>query len=149
MFVYGDATSRKDDVKLEKGHNFFTLIREELKQFSPQMRVSNSNPSVAMRGYFINSVLENNFDGITIKIDDRCKRTINDFILTKEAADGTKNKEMETDPNTKVRSQKTGHFTDLFDYMICFAFMDSFIKLQRGGVGAIVSTGKNISKHQF
>ena len=149
MFVYGDATSRKDDVKLEKGHNFFTLIREELKQFSPQMRVSSSNPSVAMRGYFINRVLENNFDGITIKIDDRCKRTINDFILTKEAADGTKNKEMETDPNTKVRSQKTGHFTDLFDYMICFAFMDSFIKLQRGGVGAIVSTGKNISKHQF
>jgi len=149
LFVYGDATSQKQDVKLERGHNFFRLIAEELRSYHPSLRVSPSNPSVAMRGNFINTVLESNFDGITVMIDPRCKKMINDFVLTKEAADGTKNKEMETNPLTKVRSQKTGHFTDLFDYFICYAFGDSFSKYQRGGRDANVTIGKNYSKNTF
>lgn len=149
LFIYGDATSQKSDVKLERGHNFFRLIQEELASYRPSLRVTPANPSVAMRGNFINTVLESNFDGISITIDASCKRTINDFVLTKEAADGTKNKEMETNPLTKVRSQKTGHFTDLFDYFICYAFGESFAKYQRGGRDANVTIGKNLSKNSY
>lgn len=149
LFVYGDATSRKDDVKLEKGYNFFTLIVKELQEFKPNLRVGRSNPSVAMRGNFINSILECNYDDISIKIDPSCKKTISDFINTKENEEGGKNKEMETDPNTKVRSQKTGHFTDLTDYFITTAFANSYQKFQAGGTLLPMIMGKNFSKNSY
>jgi hypothetical protein len=133
MFIYGDATSQKDDVKIEKGHNLFTLIRQELEVFNPSLRVLKSNPSVVMRGNFINTALEKNFDDITIIIGKNCKETINDFTNTKEAEDGTKAKTKETNPATKISYQKNGHFTDLFDYFICSAFRSSYEKYQRGG----------------
>lgn len=149
LFIYGDATSKKADVKLEQGHNFFRLITDALAQYKPRLRVGTSNPSVAMRGSFINAVFENEFDGIKITFDPLCKRSINDFVLTKESADGTKNKEMETDPTTKVRSQKVGHYSDCFDYMIVQAFADSFAKYQRGGANIRPHVGKNYSKNLY
>jgi len=132
MFIYGDATAKKQDVKLEKGHNFYHLITKELEEFKPRNRVTNSNPSVAMRGNFINTILETELNGIKVTIGENCKMTINDFINVKESADGGKNKEQETDPTTKVRYQKYGHFTDLFDYFICSAFANDFNRYQFG-----------------
>jgi len=142
LFIYGDATAKKEDTKLEKGYNFYRLIVDQLSVYKPQMRVLNSNPSVAMRGMWINTVLDKEIGGIKIIINDKCKKTINDFVLLKEAADGTKLKEMETDTKTKVRYQKVGHFTDLFDYLICYAFAGEFDQYQRGGITNI-SFGKN------
>ena len=142
LFVYGDATAQKEDTKLEKGYNFFRLIQDALIQFRPSMRISKSNPSVAMRGNWINTILENSIGGIDIIIDESCKKTINDFVLLKEAADGKKSKDMETDPVTKVRYQKVGHFTDLFDYLLCTAFASDFGQYQQGGITNI-SFGKN------
>jgi phage terminase large subunit len=142
LFVYGDATAQKEDTKLEKGYNFFRLIQDELKEYKPSMRISKSNPSVAMRGMWLNTVLEKELGGIKIIISDNCKKTINDFINTKEAADGTKNKEMETNAN-KVRFQKVGHFTDLFDYLMCTAFANEFVNYQRGDIQNSFTFGKN------
>lgn len=88
LFVYGDATAQKDDTKLEKGHNFFTLIVGNLSQYRPQLRVLKSNPSVAMRGSFINAILEKEFADIRVTIDPSCKEGIADFVGTKEAPDG-------------------------------------------------------------
>ena len=149
LFVYGDATSKKADVKLEQGHNFFRLILDALNQFKPRLRVGTSNPSVAMCGNWMNSILENELDGISLIFDPSCKRAINDMILTKESADGTKNKEMETDPNTKVRYQKVGHFSDALQYALTQAFADSFAKYQRGGANIRPHVGKNYSKNLY
>lgn len=149
LFIYGDATAQKADVKMEHGHNFFVLIREELRQFKPQLRVSKANPSVAMRGNFLNTVLEQEYDGIRFTVDPRCKLSIQDFVMVKEAPDGSKNKETETDSTTKVRYQKWGHFSDLWDYMMCYAFSTSFAKYQRGGMQAHIS-GKHLgTKYKF
>jgi len=131
MFIYGDATSRKEDVKIEKGYNFFKLIARELKSYDPVLRVALSNPSVVMRGNFINKVLLTNFEDIKIVIGSNCKKAIEDFVNVKEASDGTKHKEMVTDDKTKVRYQKYGHFTDLFDYIICKAFEKEYQLYQK------------------
>lgn len=149
MFIYGDATANKEDTKLEKGYNFFRLILDYLKDFKPTLRLQNSNPSVVMRGNWINTVFEKEIGGIKVVFDERCKRAINDFIGLKEAADGTKLKEMETDPKTKVRYQKVGHFTDLFDYFLCTAFAGEFLKWQKGGAGVKVTVGKQTSKNSY
>lgn len=126
MFVYGDATAKKQDTKMEDGHNFYTLILKHLEQYRPVSRVLSSNPSVVMRGNWINSVFENGNGGIDFYISENCKTAISDFVMLKEAADGTKLKEMATDPKTGARFQKVGHFSDLFDYICCSAFAPQF-----------------------
>lgn len=122
MFVYGDATANKQDTKLENGYNFYRIVMDYLAQFRPVNRVSASNPSVVMRGNWINSVFENNIGGLNFVIGENCKTAITDFVMLKESPDGTKHKEMETSPKTGARQQKLGHFTDLFDYIACTAF---------------------------
>lgn len=140
MFIYGDATANKQDTKIEKGHNFYTLVMQYLAQYRPVNRVSTSNPSVVMRGNWINSVLASNESVVEIEIGENCKKTINDLSALKEAADGTKLKEMITDKETKVRYQKVGHFSDCLDYILCTAFKDQFDKYSgktKSNIGAI------------
>lgn len=149
MFVYGDATANKEDTKMEKGHNFYRLIMDYLVQFKPTNRVTASNPSVVMRGNFINTILEKQIFGITFIVNEICVNAINDFILLKEAADGTKLKEMETDPKTHVRYQKVGHFTDLTDYIICSAFAADYESYMRGGKSVTIKSGKAVSRNSY
>jgi len=132
MFIYGDATANKSDTKLEKGHNFYTLIEDYLKQFRPVNRVLTSNPSVAMRGNWLNTVLENNIGGVSVVIGENCKKAIADLMSIKEASDGTKHKETEKDPTTGVVFQKWGHYSDLFDYLMCSAFNKEFTEYANG-----------------
>lgn len=150
MFVYGDATANKADTKLEHGFNFYRLILDYLAQFKPRNRVTQSNPSVVMRGNFINTILEKNFGDINIIIGENCKTAISDFIGLKEDADGTKLKEMATDTKTKVRFQKYGHFSDLFDYICCTAFITDFENYQRGKKTMGITIGrKTLSKNGY
>lgn len=128
MFVYGDATSRKQDTKMEKGYNFYTLIMEYLEVFKPVNRVRPSNPSVVMRGNWINTIFETNLNGISITISENCKKMITDLVTLKEKADGTKLKETAKDPKTGGTYQKVGHFSDLFEYLVCAAFYDDYLK---------------------
>jgi hypothetical protein len=149
MFIYGDATSRKKDVKQEEGHNLFSLILKYLDKYNPTLRVDLSNPSVVTRGSWINSVLEKETDGIKVLIDGSCQRTIADFMNIKEDADGTKKKTMATDPKTKVRYQEWGHFVDSFDYFLTFAFRNEFdIYTSHGWKGKYI-LGKNISHNLY
>lgn len=149
MFVYGDATAQKEDTKLEKGHNFYRIITERLVQFRPSLRVLKSNPSVAMRGQWLNTVLEKQLGGIVVWFDEKCTHAINDMILVKEAPDGTKSKEMQTDPKTKVRYQKVGHFSDLWDYLMAGAFPNDYALYQKGGGLNKITVGRNTNKHVY
>lgn len=141
LFVYGDATSQKEDVKQEKGYNFFSIILNELKQFNPQKRVSASNPSVVMRGQFINSILYNQYNDITFKIAPHLKEAIQDFTNTKEAADGTKAKINVKDAKSGVSYQEFGHISDLTDYLICKVYNEDYAQFQNGGIVSFAKTG--------
>lgn len=107
MFIYGDATSQKEDTKLEKGQNFFTLFSGYIRQYNPSMRVPRSNPSVAMRGAWINTILEGN--DIEIIIGTNCHNTIKDLQFIKEDADGTKFKKKVKDIRAGVSYEELGH----------------------------------------
>jgi hypothetical protein len=143
LFVYGDATANKEDTKTEAGHNFFRMVIDNLRQYKPSNRVLSSNPSVIMRGNWINTIFEKEIGKLKITIGDNCKKTIEDLVKLKEAADGTKLKELETDAKTHVRFQKYGHFTDLLDYIMCSAFGSRFAKYQAGDIVSNISTGRN------
>jgi phage terminase large subunit len=68
VYIGGDPTSQKDDVKQEKGHDLFLLIANELKEFKPRRFLLSAAPSVRMSADFFNSILEirsagNSFQG--------------------------------------------------------------------------------------
>jgi len=150
MFIYGDATSQKDDVKLEVGHDFFRLIIDELAVFKPQRRVSKSNPSVSMSLNFFNMILESEYEGISFLVSERCKNAVKDFEQTKESADGGIDKKTIRDKVTGQSYQPFGHFVDLTRYLLTYAFAAEYSKYQRGGLSfSNVRVGKNTSRNGF
>ena len=107
LFIYGDATSQKADTKLEKGQNFFTLFCKYIEHYYPSLRVGRSNPSVAMRGNWINDCFET--DSIKIRISEKCHNSIADFQFLKEDSDGTKSKKKIKDIRTGISYEQYGH----------------------------------------
>lgn len=128
VYIYGDSTSKKADVKLEKGKNFYTLIENELRGsgYNVVNRVAKTNPNVEVRGNWINKIFSEGLDGIEIIIGDNCTKTISDYSYLKTASDGTKHKEKAKHPVTKVPYEKYGHNTDANDYFYCVYFSKSF-----------------------
>lgn len=149
VFIYGDATSVKDDVKLEKGYDLYRLITDGISDLKPQRRISSSNPSVVMRGNFFNAVLEKNYGDIEFYIDESCVEAINDFYSTKEASDGRKDKSTVRDPKTNVTYQPHGHITDLTDYLLCYAFAHEYTLFQRSGKAINLKTGKTAVSNSY
>jgi len=149
-YVYGDATAKKEDTKLEKGHNFYTLILGHLKSHHPQSRVMEHNPNVVPRAMWMNSVFEKNVGRIKMEIGSNCKTAINDFILLKEDENGGKNKVKQKNPKTGVTEQIVGHFADLLEYFMVSCFSKQFADYQAGGAVSSIRVGKNAhSKNSY
>lgn len=149
VYVGGDATSKKEDVKQEKGHDLFRLMMTELAEFKPRYAVLKSNPSVRMSADFFNAILSYNAEGLTFIVNKDCKLAILDFENTKEDKNGGVDKKTVIDPITKVSYQPYGHFVDLTRYFICYTFADEYQRYQRGGHSLVRAQGKSISKHSY
>jgi len=93
VFIYGDPAGRHEDTRSEAGFNDYSIIQRELERYNPIVRVASSAPPVHLRGQFINSVFESNFDGLSIWVLENSVYLKNDLLFGKEAADGTKLKE--------------------------------------------------------
>lgn len=126
VFIYGDATSKKGDTKIEKGSNFFKLAAKNLSRFQPVLRIPKANPPVAMRASFINAIFEVGVEGCELVVADHCKKTQADLLGLYEAADGTKLKVKEKDPKTGVTFEPLGHMSDSMDYVVCEYFKSEF-----------------------
>jgi hypothetical protein len=133
VYVGGDATSKKEDVKQEKGHDFFKLIISELQEFKPERRVLTSNPSVRMSADFLNSILEEEIYGIKFRVNKSCRVVILDYENTKEDKNGKVDKSTVTDPDTKISYQPWGHFVDITRYFLCYVFSSEYSEYQSGG----------------
>lgn len=126
VFITGDATSKKEDVKQEKGNNLFKIIEGNLKEFNPTIIVSSSNPNVVTSAAFLNSILEINYKGLAYYVDKNCNAAITDYEYTKEDKNGKIDKKTITDPNTKISYQPYGHIVDLTRYVICAIFNNEY-----------------------
>lgn len=149
LYVTGDATSQKDDVKLEAGDDMFRLIITSLQRFRPQRMVSKSNPSVRMSADFFNSLLEGNVEKMSFGVDQSCRVAITDFENTKEDKNGKVDKTTVRDPVTQITYQPYGHFVDLTRYFLVTAFPNEYASYQRGGLVTLPRIGKNVSKNSY
>lgn len=130
VYIYGDRTSLKADTKLLKGQNFFTIVEDNLKNngYTTQRRLPRQNPSVHLRGQFINSIFDEELFGITYSVDENCINTIDDYENVKEAPDGTKHKKKVKHPDTGIMYEEYGHLTDTDDYFLCEYFKKEYNK---------------------
>jgi len=146
VYVGGDATSQKDDVKMEDGEDIFRRIMAELKEFRPSRRTRKSNPAVKTSKDFFNSILEGNVDGIKIMVDISCRTAIVDFENTKEDYNGKVDKTKVKDPVTGVSYQPYGHFVDLTRYFLVNVFNTEYERYKRGGGASfskVISASRN------
>lgn len=126
VFIYGDVTSDREDTKLAKGYNYFTMLQKEISQaFSCRIKKSDRNPPVALSAEFINSIFGANYDGWSIVIDPSCKESINDYRMVQEASDGSMKKPK------KDGIELLGHFSDALRYLISEYCSLSFEKYKR------------------
>jgi PBSX family phage terminase large subunit len=132
IFITGDRTSKKQDVKLEKGQNFFTLIKTQLENNgfnNLTMKLPSKNPSVAARIAFINEIFDHeNKDNITVNVGANCPLTIHDMNYVKEDKDGGKTKPKVKDKKTGITYETMAHFSDTTDYVICEYFKEEYLK---------------------
>lgn len=143
LYIGGDATSKKDDVKLEKGHNLFKIMEKELWEFRPQIKMPRSNPSVRTSTDFFNAILIGEVEYMTFGVDSTCKIAIQDFENTKEDKNGHVDKSVVRDPVTKVSYQPFGHFFDVTRYFLTHVYSKEYNEYQRGDTPAVMATGNN------
>ena len=143
VYICGDATSQKDDVKVEKGYDLFRILITELQEVNPIRRVSKSNPNVRPSADFFNAILEYNEQGISFVAHEECRVAILDYENTKEDKNGKVDKKTVTDPVTKVSYQPYGHIVDLTRYLITTVFSTEYHKYQVGLQKPIITTGRD------
>lgn len=132
LFVYGDATSKKQDTKLQKGQNFYLLIKGYLSKNKPIFRVPKSNPSVIMSRNFTNDLLAGLINGIEIGFDSKCRNSINDYQYCTEDEEGKVNKKVIRDKVTGQSYQEYGHACDTLRYILTAMFIEKYKKFMKG-----------------
>lgn len=143
MYIYGDPSSQKEDVKQEEGMDLFRIIMGDLSVFKPERRVAKAHPSVRTSLDFFNTILELNFNGLTIHINETCKVAIRDMENAKEDANGKIDKKTIRDKETGKSYQPFGHFIDLMRYFLCFACIKDYDNYQFGNKAPIYIIGNN------
>lgn len=131
LFIYGDATSRKRDTKLQKGQNFFRMIFTYLSSQKPTLRVPQANPSVIMSRNFTNELLRGGIDDLSLMIDSNCRNSINDYQYCTEDEDGKVNKKVIRDKVTGQSYQEYGHATDCLRYILTALLLERYKKYVR------------------
>jgi hypothetical protein len=132
LFIYGDATSKKEDVKKEKGENLFTEIELHLKEYNYVRRVPTANPSVLDSASFIEDVYAGKVSELIIEIGENCIKSIHDYSYAKEDSDGGISKKKITDPMTKISYEEYGHCSDAKRYFITEAEHSLYYSHRRG-----------------
>jgi phage terminase large subunit len=144
VYICGDATSQKDDVKHEKGYDLFRLLSNELAEVKPIRRVMSSNPNVRPSADFFNAILESEEQGISFIANESCRIAVLDFENTKEDKNGKVDKKTVIDPVTKVSYQPYGHFVDLTRYLITTVFQSQYQRFQTGIIKPLVVVGRDM-----
>lgn len=132
LFIYGDATSKKQDTKLQKGQNFYLLIKGYLSKQKPIFRVPKSNPSVIMSRNFTNDLLAGHIEGVSIGIDSKCRNSINDYQYCTEDEEGKVNKKVIRDKISGLSWQEYGHCVDGLRYILTSMFLEKYKKFLKG-----------------
>jgi phage terminase large subunit len=128
IYVYGDPSLNARTTVDENNASFFEKYIEVLEDAGYHIinRVNNSAPRVQLSGEFINEIYESGYDGWQIEIGKCCTVSIEDYVMTKEAKDGTILKKRINDKETGQSYEQYGHCSDTKRYFICTILHDEY-----------------------
>jgi hypothetical protein len=115
----------------------------------PTMRVTSKAPNVKSRGDFINSILSNEYDDISVLIDEKCRKSIDDFSYLKQDVNGNKLKEKAKDDKKGIVFEKYGHTSDSADYFLTTVFSSEFDCFIKGKTVFKAVYGKRVNKNRW
>lgn len=123
LYYYGDASGKARSTMNRDFKHHYEIVEYKLRSYlvNNSDRTTTHNPSIVKRRDFVNLIFENKLP-IRIRINESCKYLIGDLMYLKQALDGTKDKHIVTDIETKEKYQKYGHLSDGMDYILTELF---------------------------
>jgi len=131
IYYYGDASGKARSTMNRDFKHHYEIIAFMLRNYliNNSDRTTRKNPSVVKRRDFMNICFEDKLP-IRIRINETCKHLIGDLMYLKQALDGTKDKHIVTDKETKEKYQKYGHLSDGMDYLFTELFKSYYMKFR-------------------
>ena len=119
VYLHGDASGKAANTIDCENRSFFDLVIDELEHegFEVEDCIGNKNPSVATTGEFINAVWDGRVPGVSIRIDDDCTVSIDDYQAVQKDENGAIAKQKVTNPVTKQKYEAHGHVSDCLRYI--------------------------------
>ena len=119
VYLHGDASGKAANTIDEQNRSFFDLVIDELERegFVVVDNIGKRNPSVATTGEFINAVWDGRVPGVSIRIDDDCTVSIDDYQAVQKDENGAIAKQKVTNPVTKQKYEAHGHVSDCLRYI--------------------------------
>ena len=119
VYLHGDASGKAANTIDCENRSFFDLVIDELERegFVVVDNIGKRNPSVATTGEFINAVWDGRVPGVSIRIDDDCTVSIDDYQAVQKDENGAIAKQKVTNPVTKQKYEAHGHVSDCLRYI--------------------------------
>lgn len=119
VYLHGDASGKAANTIDCENRSFFDLVIDELERegFVVVDNIGKRNPSVATTGEFINAVWDGRVPGVSIRIDDECTVSIDDYQAVQKDENGAIAKQKVTNPVTKQKYEAHGHVSDCLRYI--------------------------------
>jgi hypothetical protein len=127
--MHGDkSTKNRNNIDDEK-RSFFQIINETILNagYRTADNILLSPPPVSSIADFVNAILDGDIKGISVEINEECKRSIGDYIATKTDKDGGILKKRIPHPTIKgVTYEEHGHFVDAMKDFIIQSFLAEY-----------------------
>lgn len=137
VYLYGDYSTKSSNNIDDNKRSFFQIIEEVVRKagFRTEDKLLPHVP-VASLGDFVNAIFRGEIKGLSIEIGENCKKSINDYIESKTAKDGTILKELVAATPKVPAHQKNGHLLDTLKDFIAQAFRDEYKQYVSGKTSA-------------
>lgn len=120
VYLHGDASGKAANTIDSENRSFFDLVIDELERegFVVVDNIGKRNPSVSTTGEFINAVWDGRVPGVSIRIDNDCTVSIDDYQAVQKDENGAIAKMKVTNPVTKQKYEPHAHISDTLRYVV-------------------------------
>lgn len=144
VYLHGDASGKAANTIDPNNRSFFDLVIDELEHegFEVVDCIGNKNPSVATTGEFINAVWDGRVPKVSIRIDNDCTTSIDDYQAVQKDENGSIAKTKVTNPVTKQKYEAHGHCSDTLRYCVFDLLRQQYTEFSMGRKRSIYSEGE-------
>ena len=144
VYLHGDASGKAANTIDSENRSFFDLVIDELEKegFEVVDNIGNKNPSVATTGEFINAVWDGRVPDVSIRIDNDCTTSIDDYQAVQKDENGAIAKIKVTNPVTKQKYEAHGHVSDTLRYAVHDLLRAQYTEFSMGRKRSIYSEGE-------